>query len=221
MSADDTPSGGDSTPEPVAPDCVQDWPELRDLIGRARAGSVDARNELIESVREYLLLIANREFDRELQAKVGPSDLVQSALFQAEQNLDGFRGESGAQLLAWLKQILRNEMAMAHRAYLQSEKRDVRREVTTTPDSRTVLPLADAAHTPGTEASMHEEALAVREAMARLSPDYRTAIVLRNWERLSFEEIGERMDRTPNAAKKLWARAVQQLEKELKHPTQP
>jgi DNA-directed RNA polymerase specialized sigma24 family protein len=38
---------------------------------------------------------------------------------------------------------------------------------------------------------------------------------LRHEEQLSFEEIGQRMHRTANAARMLWLRAVEQLQNEL------
>ncbi len=216
MNNEDTPSEATSTPPSESADLSQDWPELRDLIQQARDGSAEARNELMRSVQSYLLMIANQDLEMDLQAKMGPSDLVQSALILAEQNLKDFRGDTREQLLAWLRQILRNEMATAHRTFIQAAKRDVRREVTTTPDSHTVLPLIDDAPTPGTEAVMHEEAAALRAALGRLPPDYRTVVVFRNWERLSFEEIGQRMERSTDAVKKLWARAIVQLQNELK-----
>jgi DNA-directed RNA polymerase specialized sigma24 family protein len=40
-------------------------------------------------------------------------------------------------------------------------------------------------------------------------------LALRHEEQLSFEEIGQRMQRTANAARMLWLRAVERLQKEM------
>ena len=200
----------------AAAQSMQEDFEVCAVVQQARAGSLDARNELLASVRSYLLLIADQELDSQLQARIGPSDLVQSALLLAEQNLDRFRGDSRAQLLAWLREILKNEMTTAWRTHLGTAKRDARRDVRTCSESRAVLPVTDPAPTPGTTASLNEEATALRNAISRLPTDQRQAVLLRNWERLSFDELGNRLNRSADAAKKLWSRAVLRLQEELK-----
>jgi hypothetical protein len=40
-------------------------------------------------------------------------------------------------------------------------------------------------------------------------------IELRNRERLTFAEVGQRMGRSAEAARKLWARAIELLRKEM------
>ena len=54
--------------------------------------------------------------------------------------------------------------------------------------------------------------------MERLSPDYRRVLALRHQEQLTFEQIGQQMQRTANAARMLWLRAVERLQKELGLP---
>lgn len=193
-----------------------DMADSRDLIDRARNGCDASLTELISSLRGYLLVIANEELNDDLRAKIGASDLVQSVLFQADRNLAEFRGDSKQTLLAWLRKILTNEIIAAHRRYVFSSKRDIRREVALPSDSGLgAAPLAFSGHSPHSDAELNEDALRLRNAMQRLSDDHRTVVVLRNWEQLRFEEIGRRMTRSTDAVKKLWKRAIQQLEKEL------
>ena len=187
---------------------------FRRLIEEALEGEPEARNEMIRTLVGYLNLVARQELDPKIHAKVGVSDIVQSTLLRVEKNLDQFEGHSRAKLLSWVRKILRNRIHEAHRHYQQTEKRNVRREVSAT-DSKTGVVLTDAHPSPQTEAVLQEEALALRQAIARLPNDYRTIIMLRNWERLPFEEIGHRMNRSTDASKKLWARAIQRLQKEL------
>src|SRR5436305_811484 len=56
---------------------------------------------------------------------------------------------------------------------------------------------------PSGQAMEHEEDQALREALGRLPEDYRRVITLRYQEQLPFEEIGELLQRSPEAARKL------------------
>src|ERR1700738_1008847 len=81
----------------------------------------------LESFRSYLRLLAGLQLDPRLRAKLDPSDLVQQTLLQAYQGLPQFRGQSEAELAAWLRQILDRHLANATRD-LGRTKRDVARE---------------------------------------------------------------------------------------------
>jgi len=72
--------------------------------------------------------------------------------------------------------------------------------------------------TPSMEALAHEKAEAVARALERLPEDYRRVITLRNQERREFDDIGRLMDRSPDAARRLWSRAIERLQRELEAP---
>jgi RNA polymerase sigma factor (sigma-70 family) len=57
---------------------------------------------------------------------------------------------------------------------------------------------------------------ALQQALARLPADYRKVIELRFLEERSFEEIGRLTNRSPDAARKLWARAIERLGEDWK-----
>jgi RNA polymerase sigma-70 factor (ECF subfamily) len=71
---------------------------------------------------------------------------------------------------------------------------------------------------PSSHAAAHEDAAALQAALARLPEEYRRVLLLRHDEGRPFEEIGQLMDRTANAARKLWARALERLQQELGVP---
>ncbi len=79
------------------------------------------------------------------------------------------------------------------------------------------MPVRDARPSPRAQVIEAEEARRLRLAMARLSPDHRQVIVLRSWEQLTFAEVARRMQRSEDAVKKLWSRAMQNLKRELTH----
>jgi RNA polymerase sigma-70 factor (ECF subfamily) len=51
-----------------------------------------------------------------------------------------------------------------------------------------------------------------------LPEDYRRVLVWRYREERSFEEIGQLLKRSANAAQKLWLRAIERLRQELETP---
>ncbi len=187
-------------------------------IDEARDGSREAIGRLIDSCRAYLLLVANEELDPSLRVKVAASDLVQDTLLAAQAEFPRFRGRSQGELMSWLRRVLLNDLADLRRRYQQADKRAISREEPLAGDSRADRPavqLPTRDPTPRANSIAREEAAALQRAMAGLPDDHRRAVTLRNWERLTFAEIAERMNRTPEAARKLWVRAIERLRDEL------
>jgi RNA polymerase sigma-70 factor (ECF subfamily) len=185
-------------------------------IDEARRGSTSALGQLAQACRAYLLMIANEELRPEVAGKLGASDLVQETFLRAQQAIPDFRGQSEAELRAWLRTILRNHVANVHRKYLQTEQTQVTREQPLAPTSHsTAQGPADDAPGPRTAVLTYERAELLRAALDRLPPDYREVVVLRNWQRLSFIEVAGRLGRSPEAVRKLWTRAIERLQAEL------
>jgi RNA polymerase sigma-70 factor (ECF subfamily) len=184
----------------------------------ARRGSKEALGELLERYRHYLLLVAEQELDPALRGKAGASDLVQETFLEAQRDFAAFAGASEQELLAWLRRLLRNNLANFARRYRGTAKRQIGREVRPGAGSSARQPLdrlPSAARTPGEEVIARERAGRVWEALERLPDKYRRALLLRCRDGCSFEEIGRRMKRSRNAAQKLWARAVERLQQHL------
>jgi RNA polymerase sigma-70 factor (ECF subfamily) len=187
-------------------------------LPEARAGSREALGQALEACRQYLLLIADRAIDPGLQAKGGASDLVQQTFLEAQQAFAQFQGSSPEELRAWLRCLLLNNVVNFARHHRGAAKRDAGRECRLGVDSSGGDPgggLADSTVTPSVEAMAREQEEAVRRALERLPEDYRQAILLRHQEQRSFEEIGRILQRSPNAARLLWLRAVERLQLEL------
>jgi RNA polymerase sigma-70 factor (ECF subfamily) len=186
-------------------------------LAQAQAGCLEALGQALEVYRLYLLGIARRELDPALQAKGGASDLVQETFLEAQRDFAQFRGASAAELQAWLRRLLLNNLANFKRTFRGTDKRDVGREV---PLERATPGSAEAALTtpmpaPSGAAVANEQAEVVQAALARLPEKYRQVLVWRYQEGRSFEEIGQRLQRTANAARKLFARALERFEQEL------
>ncbi len=191
---------------------------FQELLDAARRGSTESLGKALEICRQYLLLVANREMDEQLQAKGGGSDLVQETFFEAQRDFGRFNGSSQDEMLAWLRRILLNNIQNFRRFWLDTEKRNAGVEIPIQEDnsSREMGPdLASPQQTPSQWAIKKERIDAIDSALARLPDEQRQVIILRNQQHLSFEEISGRIGRTADAARKLWARAVERLQEEL------
>jgi RNA polymerase sigma-70 factor (ECF subfamily) len=186
-------------------------------LAAARAGSADALGQILDACRAYLLRIARQELAADLQAKGGASDLVQQTMCDAVRDFGQFVGESDGELEAWLHRLLLNNLVDFTRLYRETGKREIGREVPLKSDSSSgglAAGLAGQGASPSGVAINHEKAAAIRQALERLPENYSRVIKLRYEEERTFEEIGQMMDLTPNAARKLWARALKRLQQE-------
>ncbi len=190
---------------------------FRDLVEAARRGDGSALAELVEGCRNYLLLVANQDLGSDVRAKLGASDLVQDAMLSAHRDFQRFEGSTKNEFLAWLRGILKNDLREAHRHFKGVSKRQIDRESPLDDGRRIGSSMPDMAITPGTNAVRNEEAALLKKGLQTLTAEHRTVIELRNWQQLTFSQIGEQMDRSEDAARKLWARAVLQLQAAMKN----
>ncbi len=197
------------------------------LVAAARLGSLEALGQLLAGCQQYLLAIATRNLGDDVRAKLGASDVVQETFVQAHQIFDRFQGRTEEELLAWLACILGNKLSHMTRLYHQTKKRDVHREVfwdDVNSESRSPKHQEMSANSASQVAIRTEDALRLQRAMANLSAKQRQVISLRNWEGRSFEQVATQMNCTYEAARKLWARAVVELQRQLAsglHESQP
>ncbi|MCI0464778.1 MAG: sigma-70 family RNA polymerase sigma factor [Gemmataceae bacterium] len=195
-------------------------PDPEELLRRARAGSGPARGQLLERYRPYLLLLARLQIGRRLQGKVDAADLVQDTFLDAHRHFARFRGRTEAEVLSWLRQILASHLANLVRHYLGTRRRDVRLErelAGELEDSSRLLDqgLVAKQSSPSERAAHREQAVLLADALAQLPETYREVLILRHLEELSFPEVARRMNRTLEAVKKLWARALAYLRSSL------
>lgn len=194
--------------------------EVEVLIAQARGGDRVALGRLLELYRGYLSLLARLQIGRRLQGKVDAADLVQDTFLEAHRHFAQFRGTGEAELVCWLRQILAGLLANLVRRYCGTQRRDLRleRELAEELDqsSRTLDRSLAAPHsTPSQRAMRREQAVLLANALEQLSDDYREVIILRHLEGLSFAEVSQRMGRSVDSVKNLWARALAQLRRSL------
>jgi RNA polymerase sigma-70 factor (ECF subfamily) len=191
-----------------------------DLLRKARAGDDTALGALLERYRPYLALLARLQIDRRLRGKADPADLVQETFLEAHRGFPRFRGQTEAELAAWLRRVLAANLVDLVRRFLRAKRRDVRleRELAADVDqsSRALgQVLAAPQSTPSQQAARREQDVLLAEALERLPEDYREVLILHHLEGLDHPSVAARMGRTVDSVKNLWARALGKLRRSL------
>jgi RNA polymerase sigma-70 factor (ECF subfamily) len=192
------------------------------LLRALRQGDAGAQEEILLRYQPWLQLLARLQAESRFRGKFDASDIVQQTLLEACRALPQFRGQTEAELMAWLRQILGHVWAHEIRRYRGTQQRDLAREVSLEQElaqssQRLGEVLAASGSSPSQQAARHEQEVLLADALARLPDDYREVIVLRNLQGLSHEEVARRMNRSAGAARMLWVRALARLREELPH----
>ncbi|MEQ1827910.1 MAG: sigma-70 family RNA polymerase sigma factor [Pirellula sp.] len=190
---------------------------IRDVIQKAQNGDAQSLGELLAVYRGYLIGIAVAKLDPRLRARCNPSDIVQETMLEAFRDFPQFRGELEREFLAWIRQILANNLARAVQTHLLANKRDVRREKqigAASSGSRLEKQenwIAGKDASPSSVLQKKELLHNVLNRVAKLPPHYRDVLVLRHIEEMPFEEIATRLGKSSGAVRMIWLRALESL----------
>lgn len=182
--------------------------------------SIDVSDPAIVAQYEpYLRMLARTQMRKAYQAKVGASDMVQQAMLQAVQGLEGFRGSTEAEFRGWLRQILARHLCHLDRD-LHRGKRDIRREQSmeqklAQSSMRLEGLLAGDGPTPSQNVAFGENVLQVAEAVERLPEAQRDAVRLHYLDGLKLSEVATKMDKSTGAVAGLLHRGMKTLRAQL------
>jgi RNA polymerase sigma-70 factor, ECF subfamily len=173
----------------------------------------------LEPYRGYLTLLASVQLSPRLRTKEDASDLVQTTMLEAHQDLPKYRGSTDAELVAWLKAILTRNLLNLARHY-GAQKCDLRREQplqAQVEQSSVRLDrfLASEQTTPSQCAVRRERADQLHRALADLLDDERTAVVMKHFHDCSIAQIAEHLGRTKEAVGGLLRRGLKKLRTHL------
>ena len=172
-----------------------------------------------ERYREYLRALARLQLDDRLRGKLDPSGVVQQTLLEAHQARDKLRGLSEAQVAAWLRRALANNLADEARR-LGAQVRDVGRErplqqAVDESSARLEALLAVEQASPSQQAVRQEDLLRLAEALAGLPEDQRAAVELHHLEGRTLAETAAALGRTRAAVASLVFRGLRNLRQRL------
>ena len=192
---------------------MADEPAFSDLLDAARSGDGGARDALFARLAAdgpeagRMLAIARRALPRGDPARdlVESRDLVQSALRHGWLDLDAFRGSSEAELMGWLRTILRRRLG-----------RRTRRKTPRVGSGEPAEPRDDGSDEEETTATIVRQELIdrVRDEVAAL-PDEQRVVMERRLAGVPSKEVAEALGLAPATVRKRESRAMARLRERL------
>jgi RNA polymerase sigma-70 factor (ECF subfamily) len=180
-----------------------------DLVSGLRTGAEAAYETLILRYEQPVYSIVSRLVD---QAADAP-DVVQEVFLKIFRKIDSFRGESS--LKTWIYRIAVNEARNYRRWFGRHRRQEIELEPVYEERhaARDILP--DRGPSPFELTLDHETQSLVEEALGRIGANYRTALVLRELEGLSYEEIAQILEISLGTVKSRILRGREALRREL------
>ena len=194
------------------------------LIRDARAGMYDRLGQLLDLYRRYLTHLAITRIDPKLRSRICAADLVQETMCSALRDFPQFKGNTEQEFVAWLRQILINNLHDYVQKHILAAKRSVNRELSIDAlkaalDRSSVnlrnVSSAKGDPSPSEVAMRKENSLLLAKQLSLMPNRYRDVIMKRSFNGLSFAEVGEQMNCSCGAARMLWLRAIRELRKQL------
>lgn len=187
---------------------VQLWSKL---FSAARADDSAAQERLLTLTDEFLRSIVQRKsVPALLRSKISDSDLVQGTLLEIVRDFKRLQSDDAAAFRDWARRILLNNRGDACRKFLASQRCDVTREEGL--DTAVINPQSG---TPSGEVRRIERDELLERAIAQLPEHASRVIKLRHSHGLAWQQVGQQMGISPEAARKLWARAIKQLQQRM------
>jgi RNA polymerase sigma-70 factor (ECF subfamily) len=177
-----------------------------ELVARSQGGDLDSFNQLVLRWERPIYALAYRVIGREEDAR----DVAQETFLRAFRALKGFKGQ--AKFSSWLYRITLNLC----RDWIRRERRT---PVVQPPEGIDVIELAG--ETSPSESieelvSRHELGRAVGKAMSQLPEEQRTAIILKEYHGLTFQEIADLLDCPLSTVKTRLYQGLSVLRKQLR-----
>jgi len=186
-----------------------------ELVASLRVGMEDAYETLIQRFEHPVFNLVSRLLDDPADA----ADVVQEVFLKVFRNIESFRQD--ASLKTWIYRIAVNE-ARNHRRWFSRHRRQ---EVGLDAEPGEAHGYQDWLPDPGRspfEAAVDQETQAmIEQALQQVNPSFRAALVLREMEGLSYEEISEILDVSLGTVKSRILRGRDALRKLLAGKLEP
>jgi RNA polymerase sigma-70 factor (ECF subfamily) len=176
-----------------------------ELVARSRGGDLDSFNQLVLRWERPIYALAYRVIGREEDAR----DVAQETFLRAFRALGGFKGQ--AKFSSWLYRITLNLC----RDWMRRERRT---PVSQAPEGIDIIELAGAGE--GAESmddvvTRKQLGRVVEKAMAMLPEEQRTAIIMKEYHGLTFQEIADLLDCPLSTVKTRLYQGLSVLRKQL------
>lgn len=181
------------------------------LVERIKAGERIAFEELVNKYNANVYSLALRLTNDREDAR----DATQDTFLKVYNNIDKFRGDS--QLRTWIYRIAVNQVANQQRWWRRRWRdRTVSIDIGESNELTLADRLASPNQTPEQNALSAEQRRMIVQALSKLKFDFRVAVMLRDIEGLSYEEISETLEVSIGTVKSRIARGREELRDLLK-----
>jgi len=192
-----------------APSAAANAQEERELISRLIDGQEAAYETLIARFEHPIFNLVSRLTNDPGDAP----DVVQEVFLKVFRNVHTFRGQSS--LKTWIYRIAVNESRNHRRWFGRHRSQEIALEPTAGETHSYLDWLPDPARSPMELAMDHERETLIEAALAEINPHYRAALVLRELEGLSYDEIAEILETSLGTVKSRILRGREALRERL------
>lgn len=179
------------------------------ILRGLRAGIEPAYEELIGLYEQQLYGMVYRLLGNATDA----ADVVQEIFLKVFRTIHGFREQSS--LRTWIYRIAVNEAHNHRRWFARHCRREVSIEVERADRQSPLEIAADPGRSPFERAVDEETRVLIERALTKINPVFRTAVVLRDIQNLSYEEIAEILQVSLGTVKSRILRGREALRREL------
>jgi RNA polymerase sigma-70 factor (ECF subfamily) len=198
-------------------------PDTNQLVAMARAGDERARDRLLTRYSDRLRRMIRAFLDPRLSARIDATDVLQDAMTRAAVKLPDYLEHQPIAFYPWLRQIVQEEMIMAHRRHIGAKRRTVMREnrFDVALSEASAVELADilvtGESTPSSKARKAESRRQIQKALRQLAESEQQVLVMRYVEQLKIREIADVLGISEASAKSRVRRALEKLNDVLDH----
>lgn len=159
-----------------------------------------------------LTRFVRRRMGPELTARESASDIVQSTCRELLRGAAAFEDRGDASFQCWIQGAAEHKLQNRARHWRAQRRQDGSNSLDAVDaDGQGIDPQAPSSARPSQDAMLREEAQRLERAFQSLTPEYRAVLVRSQIDGASHAEIASEMGRTPEAVRKLVARAMARL----------
>jgi RNA polymerase sigma-70 factor (subfamily 1) len=183
------------------------------------AGHPDDPNKALKEFRVYLETLTFIQIDPALRSKFDWSDVIQKTVVEAWRDVERIQALDEAGRKRWLRRMLVNNL-LEEIDHWRAAKRDPHREqpldaAASESSCRLQNWLAADDATPSRGIVRQEEALRLLDALSKLDPRQREALILQKYHGWKLDQIALHLGCTTGAVAGLHARGLKELRKLL------
>jgi len=173
---------------------------------------------LFARYQTYLRQIIEMRLDTEIRQRLDASDVLQETQLEATQRLADYLVREPVPFRLWLRQIAHDRLLKARRKHIGTHRRSIAREIPLPDNSslQLVHQLVVSGSTPSQDIAKKELTGRVRRALGKLPDADCEILLMRSFEKLSYEEIGYILGIDKAAANMRHVRALMRLSKVLR-----